>query len=143
MILRANERCPLPGHGFSCKCPRVGKKEKLLGSKWKQIATGLYRIDDPHHPRGYRERRSPAKLRELTMQKVKEQGGLCCVCDQPFEDITEISTEHKDSKGNGGCYHDDHPDNIGASHKTCNSEKGSRSLESVRHDREAKKPIES
>ena len=128
MKLARNQRCPLPGHGYRCPCPRQGEKKKVLGSKWVMVRPGVYRIDDPHHPRGFRERRSKSELKKLTLKKVEEQGGLCCVCNEPFLDMEEVTTEHLDSRGMGGSKHDEHPDNIGASHGKCNAEKGSRPL---------------
>lgn len=128
MKLARNQRCPIPGHGWNCACRQELQRKKPLGSKWVQIRTGVYRIEDLHHPRGFRERRSKSELKKLTAKKVEEQKGLCCVCDEPFLDASEITTEHLDSRGMGGSKHDDHPDNIGASHGRCNVVKGSRPI---------------
>lgn len=135
MKLGRKERCPIPGHGYHCACSRQGGKEKkALSSKWVQVRPGVFRIDDAHNPHGFRERRSKSELKKLTLRKVAEQQGLCCVCNEPFIDMDEVTTEHLNSRGAGGAKRDDHPDNIGASHGSCNSRKGSRSLEQVQQD---------
>jgi hypothetical protein len=86
---------------------------------------GVQRIEDPHHPRGYRELRSPAEMRKLMNRKVIEQGGICPICHEDFTDYNDIVPDHKNPKGMGGAWKDDHPDNIQATHWWCNEEKGS------------------
>ena len=43
----------------------------------------------------------------------------------PFTDYNDVVPDHRDPKGMGGAWRDDHPDNIQAAHWWCNSEKGS------------------
>lgn len=86
---------------------------------------GVTRVEDSHHPRGYRELRSPAALRDLTLRKVSEQGGKCYVCGEEFKEVGEITTEHIEPRGMGAAWRDDHESNIAASHFLCNREKGS------------------
>lgn len=92
----------------------------------KQVAPGVRRVDDPHHPRGYREIRSRAAMRELLNRKILEQNGCCYHCKEKFTDYTIIDPEHLEPKGMNGARHDDSPENIVASCRPCNSEKGSR-----------------
>lgn len=86
---------------------------------------GVQRIEDPHHPRGYRELRSPAEMRKLLKRKVAEQNSICAICHEEFTDYNDIVPDHRDPKGMGGAWRDDHPDNIQATHWWCNEEKGS------------------
>jgi hypothetical protein len=80
----------------------------------KLVRLGVQRIEDPYHPRGYRELRSPAEMRKLTNRKVREQGGTCAICHEDFTDYSDIVPDHKSPKGMGGGWRDDHPDNIQA-----------------------------
>ena len=86
---------------------------------------GVQRIEDPHHPRGYRELRSPAEMRKLLNRKIVEQNRICAICHEEFTDYNDIVPDHKEPKGMGGAWTDDHPDNIQATHWWCNGEKGS------------------
>jgi hypothetical protein len=56
---------------------------------------GAQRIEDPHHPRGYRELRSPAEMRKLMNQKIVEQNGVCPICNEEFKEYADV-----------GCYAD-------------------------------------
>lgn len=56
---------------------------------------GIQRIDDPHHPRGYRELRSPAEMRKLQNRKIREQGGICAICHEDFKDYNDVVPDHK------------------------------------------------
>ena len=67
MRLRRNEYCPI--HRSLFCCGREQAKNRTAGR------LGVQRIEDPHHPRGYRELRSPAEMRKLLNRKVAEQGG--------------------------------------------------------------------
>ena len=116
MRLRPNQLCPIH-RSLSC-CGR-----ELL-PKPKLVRLGVQRIEDPHHPRGYRELRSPAEMRKLN-RKVLQQGGICAICHEEFTDYNDIVPDHKEPKGMGGAWRDDHPDNIQATHWWCNEEKGS------------------
>ncbi len=118
MQLRRNQRCPIHKSKFCC-----GRETTHL--ERKQIRPGVQRIEDPHHPRGYRELRSPAELRKLMDRKIAEQNSECPLCHVAFTDYGDVVPDHINPKGMGGAYRDDHPDNIQAVHWWCNSEKGS------------------
>jgi hypothetical protein len=118
MRLRRNQWCPVHKSLFCCGRETV-RKEK------RQIRLGVRRIEDPHHPRGYRELRSAAEMRKLMNRKIVEQDRKCGICHIEFTDYCDIVPDHIDSKGMGGAWRDDHPDNIQAAHWWCNSEKGS------------------
>ena len=49
-----------------------------------------------------------------------EAVALCSIAD-----YNDIVPDHRDPKGMGGAWRDDHPDNIQATHWWCNGEKGS------------------
>ncbi len=95
---------------------------------WTDRATTdqqLQRVEDPHHPRGYRELCAPAEMRKLLNRKIVEQKEICALCHIEFSDYQDIVPDHKNAKGMGGAFRDDHPDNIQATHWWCNEEKGS------------------
>ena len=115
MRLRATEVCPIH-KSVSC-CGRGNITKPRL------IRLGVQRIEDPHHPRGYRELRSPAEMRKLLNRKITEQNGICAICFEEFTDYNDVVPDHKEPKG--GAWRDDHPDNIQAVHFWCNSKKGS------------------
>jgi hypothetical protein len=118
MRLRTNEFCPIH-RSLSC-CGR-----ELL-PKPKLVRLGMQRIDDPHHPRGYRELRSPAEMRKLLNRKTRQQGGICAICHEEFTDYNDVVTDHRNPKGMGGAWRDDHPDNIQAHIGGVTKEKGRR-----------------
>ncbi len=117
MRLRRNEFCPIH-KSVSC-CGRE------LIPKPRLIRLGVQRVEDPNHPRGYRELRSPAEMRRLVNRKIVEQDRKCAICHEEFTEYSDIVPDHKDPKGMGGAWRDDHPDNIQATHWWCNGEKGS------------------
>jgi hypothetical protein len=118
MRLRRNEWCPVHGSLFCCGQETVGKEKRL-------IRLGVRRIEDPHHPREYRELRSAAEMRKLLNRKIVEQNRECGICHIEFTDYNDIVPDNIDPKGMGGAWMDDHPDNIHAAHEWCNLEKGS------------------
>ena len=118
MRLRRDQYCPIH-NSLSC-CGR-----ELLPNKPRLIRFGVQRIEDPHHPRGYRELRSAAEMRKLLNRKIVKQNRICAICHEEFTDYNDIVPDHKNSKGMGGAWRDDHPDNIQATHWWCNGEKGS------------------
>ena len=70
--------------------------------KPKLIRLGVQRIEDLHHPRGYRELRSPAEMRKLMNRKMVEQKNLRPICDEEFTSYGGIVPDHKEPKGMGG-----------------------------------------
>jgi len=117
MRLRRNGYCPIHRSVFCC-----GREQARKG---RRVRLGVRRIEDPHHPRGYRELRSPAETRKLLNRKIVEQDTKCAICHEDFTDYNDIVPDHRDPKGMGGARRDDHPDNIQATHWWCNGEKGS------------------
>jgi hypothetical protein len=105
MKLRRNQYCPIH-RSLSCcgreLIPRVRQVNQL----------GVQRIEDPHHPRGYRELRSNAQMRRLLNRKVVEQGTECALCHVKFTSYNDIVPDHINPRGMGGAWRDDHPDNI-------------------------------
>jgi hypothetical protein len=93
MKLRSNERCPIHKSLSCCGRDKVGKQFRKIG--------GVQRIDDPHHPRGYRERRSPAEMKKLLARKILEQDMKCGICGEPFMDCNDVVPDHIGPKGMG------------------------------------------
>ena len=120
MKLRRNEYCPIHRSLFCCGREQARKEQRFQ--------LGVQRIDDSHHPRGYRELRSPAEMRKLLNRKISEQEGKCAICKRGFTDYNEIVPDHIEPKGMGGAWRDDHAENIQAVHRRCNLQKGSRRL---------------
>jgi hypothetical protein len=75
---------------------------------------GVRRVEDPHHPRGYRELRSNGEMRKLLDRKIVTQNGFCALCNERFTDYGDIVPDHIHPRGMGGAWRDDHPDNIQA-----------------------------
>lgn len=82
MRLRSNEVCPV--HRSTSCCGR-----EML-PKPKLVRLGVQRVEDPHHPRGYRELRSPAEMRKLLNRKVRQQAGICAICHEEFTDYNDV-----------------------------------------------------
>ena len=118
MKLHRNERCPIHKSFFCC-----GREQVRRVSQLRQI--GIQRVEDPHHPRGYRELRSPAEMRKLLNRKIDKQSSICAICQETFTDYNDVVPDHKNPKGMGGSWRDDHPEDIQATHWWCNGEKGS------------------
>jgi hypothetical protein len=59
-------------------------------------------------------------MRKLLKRKVADQKGICAICHEEFTDYNDIVPDHRDPKGMGGAWRDDHPDNIQATHWWCN-----------------------
>jgi len=57
MKLRRNEFCPIHRSLFCCGREQARKEHRLQ--------LGVQRVEDPHHPRGYRELWSPGEMRKL------------------------------------------------------------------------------
>ena len=118
MRLRQKQLRPIHQSRFCC-----GREATPRERRSRQM--GVRRIEDPHHPRGYRELRSNAEMRKLMNQKITLQHGKCALCDEGFSDYSDIVTDHINPRGMGGAWRDDHPDNIQAVNWWCNGEKGS------------------
>lgn len=128
MKLRANQRCPIPGHGWKCVCRGSQPRErKKLGSKWETVRPGVRRIRDEHarHPDGYRYRLSDAEMGKVLVKKVSQQNGYCSICKEPLTDMNDVVPDHIEPRGMGGAWRDDREENIGAAHSKCNFDKGS------------------
>jgi hypothetical protein len=78
-------------------------------SERKILQVGVRRIEDSHHPRGYRELRSPAEMRKLVNRKIVEQDRICAICHFDFRDYNDVVPDHENRKGIGGAWRDDHP----------------------------------
>jgi hypothetical protein len=70
MRLRRNEYCPIHRSLSCCGREAIRKERKAT----IVIRMGVQRVEDPHHPRGFRELRSPAEMRKLLNRKIVEQG---------------------------------------------------------------------
>jgi 5-methylcytosine-specific restriction endonuclease McrA len=120
MKLRRKELCPIHRSVSCCGRQQTRKEQRLR--------LGVQRIEDPHHPRGYRELRSPAEMRKLLNRKIVEQDGKCAICHETFTDYSETVPDHIEPKGMEAARRDDHADNIQAAHGRCNVRKGSRRM---------------
>ena len=118
MRLRRNRLCPLH-RSLSCCGREVIPREK------RQRQMGVRRVEDQHHPRGYRELRSNGEMRKLLDRKIAAQNGICALCKERFTDYADVVPDHINPRGMGGAWRDDHPENIQAVHWWCNGEKGS------------------
>jgi hypothetical protein len=118
MRLRRNQLCPLH-RSLSCCGREVIPREK------RQRQMGVRRVEDQHHPRGYRELRSNGEMRKLLDRKIAAQNGICALCKERFTDYADVVPDHINPRGMGGAWRDDHPENIQAVHWWCNGEKGS------------------
>ncbi len=86
MKLRPNELCPVH-KSLSC-CGRETLPKPRL------VRLGVQRVEDPHHPRGYRELRSPAEMRKLTNRKIIEQNLICPICSEEFTNYNDVVPDH-------------------------------------------------
>jgi hypothetical protein len=86
MKLRRNEYCPIHRSRFCC-----GREQRR---KEATRRFGVQRIEDPHHPRGFRELRSPAEMRKLLNRKIVEQDRKCAICHEEFTDYGDIVLDH-------------------------------------------------
>jgi hypothetical protein len=73
MKLRRNQYCPIH-RSLSC----CGREPVPKGRGVRRL--GVQRIEDSHHPRGYRELRSKAEMRKLLDRKIVEQNRQCAIC---------------------------------------------------------------
>ena len=101
MKLRSNEPCPIHRSLFCCGREQMRRLTRLN--------PGVRRVEDPHHSRGYRELRSSAEMRRLLNRKIVEQDRKCAICHEEFTDYNDVVPDHKEPKGMGGAWRDDHP----------------------------------
>jgi len=57
---------------------------------------GIRRIEDPQHPRGYRELRSNGEMRKPLDRKIVAQNGICALCKERFTDYGDVVPDHID-----------------------------------------------
>ena len=91
MRLRRNEYCPIHRSRRCC-----GRETRHYA---RSLQPGVRRIEDPHHPRGYRELRSPSEMRKLLKRKVAEQNRICAICHEEFTDHGDVVPDHENPKG--------------------------------------------
>ena len=118
MRLRQNQLCPIHRSHICCGREQIPRAEC-------QRRMGIRRIEDPQHPRGYRELRSNGEMRKLLDRTIVAQNGICALCNGQFTDYSDVVPDHINPRGMGGAWRDDHPENIRAVHWWCNGEKGS------------------
>jgi len=82
MRLSRNEFCPIHKSVSCCGREHV--------PKLKLIRLGVQRVEDRHHPRGYRELRSPAEMRKLLNWKIVQQERKCAICHKEFTDYNDV-----------------------------------------------------
>src|ERR1700691_3427015 len=87
MRLRRNQICPIH-RSFLCCGREVVQKTRPA----RQL--GVRRIEDPSHPRGYRELRSNGEMRKLLDRKIVSQSGKCAICGAEFVDCSDIVPDH-------------------------------------------------
>ena len=97
MRLRRNEYCPVHRSLFCC-----GREAIRNENKPRTVRMGVQHVEDPHHPRGYRELRSAGEMRKLLSRKIVEQDRKCAICHEEFTDYNDIVPDHKNPKGMGG-----------------------------------------
>lgn len=122
---RENQKSRMSNFGKHKPRPRYGEP---TNHKWEDVGRGEWRIEDPHHPRGYRVRLSKGRMAQLLMDKVVEQDRKCLICHETFDDMREVTPNHNEPSSMGGAWRDDSPDNISAVHGRCNTDLGSRRL---------------
>jgi hypothetical protein len=82
----SGRNCPIHRSLFCC-----GREQ---ARKERRFRLGVQRIEDPHHPREYREVRSSAEMRKLLNRKIAEQEGKCAICRITFLDYNEVVPDH-------------------------------------------------
>jgi hypothetical protein len=95
--LRRNQYCPIHRSLWCCGTEQVPKARSLR--------LGVQRIDDPHHPRGYRELRSPAEMRKVLTAKLSSKIGYVPSAMKSSPTITtscQTTEIPKEWEGRGG-----------------------------------------
>ncbi len=87
MRLRRNQLCPIHRSLFCCGREAIPREKR-------QRQMGVRRIEDPHHPRGYRELRSNGEMRKLLDRKIATQNGFCALCKERFTNYGDIVPDH-------------------------------------------------
>ena len=105
MRLRRNQLCPIHRSLFCCGREQIPREKR-------QRQMGVRRIEDPQHPRGYRELRSNGEMRKLLDGKIVAQNGKCALCNGQFTNYSDVVPDHINPRGMGGAWRDDHPENI-------------------------------
>jgi len=49
------------------------------------------------------------ETRKLVDRKIVAQNGVCALCNEPSTDYNDILPDHKNPRGMGGAWRDDHP----------------------------------
>jgi hypothetical protein len=123
--LRKGEMCPLH-KSFYC-CGRSKPRERDT-RKRTYLGAGIRRIEDEHHPKGYRELCSPSELRRRKHALMSRGGWFCLYCYKDLRTLEygQIELCHIEPKGMGGARRDDSVSNLALACKICNRENGSR-----------------
>jgi len=130
--LRKRELCPLHRSYFCCGRQSAGTMRhpwKVRQNKPRRLS--VERIEDPHHPRGYREICSLAEQRKRKHELLSQPDPHCFYCKRPFVLYDEVDLAHILPKGMGGATRDDHRNNLALAHKSCNRLNGSKRPESA------------
>jgi hypothetical protein len=92
--LRRKQLCPIHRSLFCCGRGAIPKERR-------QHQMGVRRIDDPQHPRGYRELRSSGEMRKLLDRKIVAQNGICGICKEKLTDYSDVVPYADVGIGNG------------------------------------------
>jgi hypothetical protein len=85
--LRRHQFCPIHRSLYCCGRGEIPKERR-------QRQLGVRRIDDPQHPRGYRELRSNGEMRKLVDRKIVAQNGICGICKEKFTNYSDVVPDH-------------------------------------------------
>jgi len=109
--LRRGQLCVVHNSYFCCgretksgRFPGRGlfRQPKSPGARWELVSANrngkVWRIVDPHHPRGFREKRDKKAIAHLLNQKIVEQDRKCAICHEEFDDYRQIVAEHIEPK---------------------------------------------
>lgn len=123
--LRKGQRCPLHNSYFCC-----GRNKPLDRfedkPRFRRQNLDVRIVEDPHHPRGFRE---ICSSRELQRRKWKlAESGIknCFYCHEALTDYRETDLAHIEPKGMGGGRRDDSWENLTLAHRSCNNQNGSK-----------------
>jgi len=89
---------------------------------------GVTVVEDPHHPRGFRELCSPAELKRRKDNMIRAGQTTCFYGGEQFENYNDIVVAHKEPKGMDGARRDDHISNLTLSCSRHNLENGSKRI---------------